>query len=152
MTSDRLKNGPDEHTILREFVRKISTLAEASLRRYDPYRLDLLESDLSVVAFLVEGIVRERDFLRGLRRTYEGRPPEGCVLLWQFHAAPADLRHLSDNGGDEDWIAVVPAGFTGHLSFLDKGSFAANWFGCASIDAYDHPTIPGAKVYIGSHA
>lgn len=31
------------------------------------------------------------------------------IKMWPFHDAPEDLQALSRHGGDEDWIAVVPA-------------------------------------------
>ena len=31
------------------------------------------------------------------------------IRVWPWHQAPLALRDLSTNGGDEDWIAVVPS-------------------------------------------
>lgn len=31
------------------------------------------------------------------------------VRVWPFVDAPVDLRALSDNGGGEDWLALVPS-------------------------------------------
>lgn len=32
--------------------------------------------------------------------------PGGGAWVWPFDAAPAELRALSDNGGDEDWLRL----------------------------------------------
>ena len=75
------------------------------------------------------------------------------ILVWRFCDAPEDLRALSTNGGDEDWLAVVPT------SFLDKDGYfnVPSWieygtFGSCSVDRYDHPDGSGAQVFIGAHA
>lgn len=34
--------------------------------------------------------------------------PSSAVLVWDFHEAPEALRALSDDGGDEDTLCLVP--------------------------------------------
>ena len=68
------------------------------------------------------------------------------ILVWRFYKAPQEYQNLSDNGGDEDWLAFVPAEYSDdYLGWLEHGSF-----GVCSIDKYDLPN--GDSVYIGSHA
>lgn len=68
------------------------------------------------------------------------------ILVWKFCDAPLEYQSLSDNGGDEDWLAFVPA----HLSqewigWLVEGSS----FGCCRVAEY---AVDGGVVRIGSHA
>jgi len=73
----------------------------------------------------------------------------GAALVWAFKAAPDYLRALSDNGGDEDWIAVLPAahpalrwGLTRWLEVLDT---------CGMPQRIDLPDLH-LVVLIGAHA
>jgi hypothetical protein len=73
----------------------------------------------------------------------------GAALVWAFKAAPDYLRALSDNGGDEDWIAVLPAA---HPALRYGG---AQWL--AAIDTCNSPQrieLPDLHlvVLIGVHA
>jgi hypothetical protein len=70
-----------------------------------------------------------------------------CIRVWRFKDAPPELRALSQVGGDEDWLALVPDQMIeeyGWPSWLDAPSF-----GCAGVDKYP---IAGAVVLIGCHA
>lgn len=76
------------------------------------------------------------------------------ILVWKFYDAPESLQTLSDNGGDEDWLAVVPEGY-GYIGWIEGGS----QFGCCGVQTVHHVTVmelpdtySGATVYIGSHA
>lgn len=79
---------------------------------------------------------------------------ERPVTVWDFEDAPTEYQALSKSGGDEDYIALVPAEYEDGnkhdlFNFLtENGSYA--WFGCCDIDVFDLPN--GDKVYIGSHA
>ena len=77
------------------------------------------------------------------------------ILVWEFHNAPEVLQKLSDNGGDEDWLAVCPPRFTENRNRFtvipDWMTYGEN-FGCADVSEYKHPTKPGYVVVIGSHA
>jgi hypothetical protein len=70
------------------------------------------------------------------------------IKVWRFNEAPAEYRELSCNGGDEDWVALVPAGFTypEHVIWLEPGSA----FGCCDVERHAMPD--GSFVYIGCHA
>lgn len=65
------------------------------------------------------------------------------IRIWSFKDAPEELRALSENGGDEDWIALIPDELyeSGNYWWLER---------CANFIEY-HP-IPGFVVCIGSHS
>jgi hypothetical protein len=67
-----------------------------------------------------------------------------AIVVWRFHDAPAELKALSTNGGDEDWLALVPADYNSYIPWLENSSF-----GVCAIDSYDYE---GMKVFIGCHA
>lgn len=70
------------------------------------------------------------------------------IAVWRFADAPAFLQDLSTNGGDEDWLAVVPPHLVGEwITWLE-----APTFGLCSVDRFDHPVAKGYKVVIGSHS
>ena len=69
-----------------------------------------------------------------------------CIRVWRFQDAPLKYQRLSRNGGDEDWIAVVPAEIYEkiYITWLDVPCF-----GACNVEEHD---IPGYKVVIGCHA
>ena len=76
-----------------------------------------------------------------------GAAPEP-ILVYRFHEAPATLQALSPNGGDEDWLAILPPSI---------GDTSIGWceqpaFGCSGVEEYPHPTKRGYRIRIGSHA
>lgn len=72
------------------------------------------------------------------------------MIIWEFDYAPIEMRQLSLNAGDEDWIAEIPPDFNdGYIpSWLDGGTA----FGRFCVDEYDHPNKKGWKIRIGCHA
>ena len=71
-----------------------------------------------------------------------------AILVWRFEDAPKEFRDLSDNGGDEDWVALVPPCLVGEwISWLDNDAF-----GCYKVLDMKHPSLPGYSVRIGCHA
>jgi len=71
------------------------------------------------------------------------------IRIWEWTDAPEELKQLSTNGGDEDWVALLPPKFNGKwISWMDEGSP----FGCCCVDDYQHAELPGYTVRIGSHA
>jgi hypothetical protein len=76
-----------------------------------------------------------------------GRRAKLLIRVWEFKDAPVYFRRLSTNGGDEDWIVVVPPGF-----FQD--GITPEWI--RKMDSCGEPQIiqmaNGYTVYIGSHA
>lgn len=75
-----------------------------------------------------------------------------AILVYAFDEAPDDLRALSDNGGDEDWIAVMPAGVSDLVKMHAENTWLGEGgpFGCCSVSRHDLPD--GRTVYIGAHA
>jgi hypothetical protein len=71
----------------------------------------------------------------------------GAALVWDFHAAPDYLRALSDNGGDEDWIAVLPVA---HPALRYGG---ARWVDALSLVDPQRIELPALHlvVLIGAH-
>lgn len=70
----------------------------------------------------------------------------GPIVVWRFRDAPAVLQAVSTNGGDEDWLAVVPPALVGEwVGWLDSEKF-----GCSAVDG--HRLSNGAEVVIGSHS
>ena len=69
-----------------------------------------------------------------------------CIKVWPFNKAPQHLRALSNNGGDEDWIAFIPKSLVDSSPmFLEAGTS----FGCCDVQEIE---IEGGEVRIGSHA
>lgn len=68
------------------------------------------------------------------------------IRIWPFHEGPEEYQALSPHGGDEDWIAYVPACWNGLPFFLEEGSR----FGCCSVS--EHKLPDGAIIAIGAHA
>ena len=70
------------------------------------------------------------------------------AFVWQFDQAPVELRALSSNGGDEDWLVELPPGYEDcGLPFWIEAMDASH-----EPEQCPHPTKPDWKVYIGSHA
>jgi len=72
------------------------------------------------------------------------------IKIWEFNDAPIEFQNTSKNGGDEDWLALIPPNYEKtYIPFLESDSF-----GCCGIDEY--PIIKGKyknyKILIGSHA
>ncbi len=72
------------------------------------------------------------------------------ILVWRFEDAPQELQGLSEHGGDEDWIALVPLSFYNaegyaYIPWLESPSS----FGVCEIS--QHKTDKG-MVFIGAHA
>lgn len=70
------------------------------------------------------------------------------IRVWRFEDAPKELQDLSTNGGDEDWVALIPPRLKdAYIPWLEQPSF-----GCCDVDSYEHPELPGYTVKIGCHA
>ena len=68
------------------------------------------------------------------------------IKIWPFDLAPEKYRRLSQNGGDEDWLALVPKWIDEkyYLSFLDTPHF-----GFSDVERHE---LKDYVVYIGCHA
>ena len=80
-------------------------------------------------------------------RAIHRRWPADRIVVFAFDQAPRALRALSNHGGDEDWLAIVPPRFRGqYIGWLQEGSS----FGCCSVSEHELPS--GHVVHIGAHA
>lgn len=71
------------------------------------------------------------------------------IRIWRFEDAPEELRYLSTNGGDEDWVALIPPKLVdSYLPWMDEGTS----FGCFRVHCYHHPELPEYEVRIGCHS
>lgn len=71
------------------------------------------------------------------------------ITLWAFHDAPAVLRQLSTNGGDEDFLAIVPKELmknNHNVEYLFKNRLGN------IIDHYEYPLLPDDVIVVASHA
>ena len=70
---------------------------------------------------------------------------ELTIRVWRFYDAPEELRALSQHGGDEDWLAVVPPALCcAWLPWLEGRQFGE--------DVSTHALADGSRVYIAAHA
>ena len=67
-----------------------------------------------------------------------------AIIVWAFGDAPDAYREMSNNGGDEDWIALLPPNFEWTPFWLEKLDT------CMSPQEY--LIADGYKIIIGSHA
>lgn len=68
------------------------------------------------------------------------------ILVWRFEDAPEEFRKLSQHGGDEDYLAVMPADYNGYTPmWLEYGSFGV-------CDIEQHILEDGRRVFIGAHS
>jgi hypothetical protein len=70
-----------------------------------------------------------------------------AIQVWPYDDAPEEYRRLSTHGGDEDWVALVPAQYVSTwIPWMESGSS----FGCC--DVYEYPLPDGSVVRIGAHS
>jgi len=69
------------------------------------------------------------------------------IKVWVFDQAPKNLQNISTNGGDEDWVVLVPASFAKETTWI---SWIEGTDSCNEPKKYDLEN--GDIVYIGSHA
>lgn len=73
-----------------------------------------------------------------------GGPNMICVFKWEH--APQALKDLSQHGGDEDWVAFLPANLLGeYIPWMRRGGF-----GICSVSTIWFED--GSRVCIGAHA
>ncbi len=63
------------------------------------------------------------------------------ILVWRYHEAPKEYRDLSEHEGDDDWLAVVPAGLDVPI-----------WMDLGHYDLQRTVLPDGRTVCIGAHA
>lgn len=72
-----------------------------------------------------------------------------CIRIWSWEDAPQQLKDLSEHGGDEDWLALLPPKHAfGWIGWLESGTS----FGCCDVSRHTHPDFPGYEIRIGAHA
>jgi len=69
------------------------------------------------------------------------------ILVWRFEDAPPEYKVFSVNGGDQDWLARVPAHMQGQE---DIGWLESPAFGAYDVEKFVLPD--GGVLYIGSHS
>lgn len=88
------------------------------------------------------------------------------IELYRWDDAPDILKKLSNHGGDEDWLALVPWRDVPHIGphgpeYFDDGQSVepqdfylpfSSEFGCCSISYHKHPFDLERFVLIGAHA
>lgn len=74
------------------------------------------------------------------------QPEDKMIRVWRWEDAPEEYRKLSTAGGDEDWVAVLPAVMKDqHIGWLEGDAF-----GACDVDTYELPD--GRVVKIGAHS
>jgi hypothetical protein len=69
---------------------------------------------------------------------------EKVIKIWEFDNAPIEYQQLSENGGDEDWVALV-------VGYGDQTPLVIEQIssGLFSLDRY---VVEAGTIYIGAHA
>jgi hypothetical protein len=75
---------------------------------------------------------------------YQSVTQERVVKVWDFRDAPIEYQRLSENGGDEDWVALIPIEYGSIPYFIEQMSS-----GLFSVDQY---AVDVGIIYIGAHA
>lgn len=116
-----------------------------------PYPLECkyCSQEVSKIGDLCPNHAKERSNLSEAAMTFlkmEGAPTS-FIQVYPWVNAPQSLRDLSDNGGDEDWVVVLPPGMSENRSW---------YFWLQKMDTCDSPQEyvlqDGWVVVIGSHA
>ena len=68
------------------------------------------------------------------------------IKMWPFKKAPEVLRVLSPNGGDEEWLALVPKDENGDWDWFAECYLAAQSLDVIVIDLASH--IPSLSNYM----
>lgn len=85
-----------------------------------------------------------QDTLLAAVAALENTPQSDHIKVWWFKNAPPVLQGLSQAGGDEDWLALVPN------EMLENYRIPRlTWLGGGRVRQYP---IAGATVFIGQHA
>lgn len=69
------------------------------------------------------------------------------IIIYEFDDAPEELQALSEQGGDEDWIIIIPN------DILNKHHGYITMFETGFIDNQEatHESFPDCTIYISSH-
>ncbi len=78
-----------------------------------------------------------------------------AIIVWPWRDAPESLRALSTHGGDEDWIAPLPASYDEASKDSDYIPTWVQGGGTSSIEWHDEdPEVleDGRLVFIGANS
>ena len=83
--------------------------------------------------------------------TDECKARTAAIRVWRFAEAPEEYRKLSDSGGDEDWLALIPSKEAAQwfVLWLERGA-VQDYRGVRGIQWVDLKN--GERVAIGSHS
>lgn len=71
------------------------------------------------------------------------------IRVWRFNDAPDELKALSNHGGDEDWLALVPPLLVDeYIPWIEESC----GFGRCCVSVHTHPELSGYHIRIGAHA
>lgn len=85
-------------------------------------------------------------YLKAVGRSEAVSPKSPPIRIWRFRDAPLSLKELSNHGGDEDWLALIPPKLADvYIPWLEENS----QFGCCAVST--HELADGSVVKIGSH-
>lgn len=59
---------------------------------------------------------------------------EQVVKVWRFTDAPTEYQRLAWNGGNGDWIALVPVEYGSIPFFIEQMSSGLFWVGVYAVD------------------
>jgi hypothetical protein len=78
--------------------------------------------------------------------------PPNTIFMWNFKDAPEEFKNISTNGGDEDWVALVPE--KAYFPFIHLNSFDSDSRPQKLILNPINTRIKSVfyTLYIGSHA
>lgn len=77
-------------------------------------------------------------------------PDDDAIIVFRFYEAPSWAAQLSPHGGDEEWVALVPARFDDdHIPWLEESCFGP---ACVSKHKVKAGPYKGWTVVIGAHS
>ena len=71
------------------------------------------------------------------------------IKIWKFSDAPFKYQRLSTNGGDEDYVAVIPKAYLKRHEDFIPSFLESELFGCCDVEKHE---INEGVVLIGCHA
>lgn len=75
------------------------------------------------------------------------------ILVWRFPDAPQEYKDRSQHGGDEDWLAVVPASFYTNAEEDWQDPYWLQGSGRFGPCEISREVLPdGDVLFIGAHA
>jgi hypothetical protein len=91
-----------------------------------------------------EGTKFDPDVLARILGQQGATNQEKVIKIWEFDDAPIEYQQLSENGGDEGWVALV-------IGYGDETPLVVEQIssGLFSVDRY---SVSEGIVYIGAHA